>query len=234
MQLGTFAITVPMDRFRLFAFLTVLSLPRSTKAWCDTTVCNTRSRSAKRFQQFSKRLWWSGTCAMQGSTCQLLLLCSSLSGSNSSGSNSSGSNSSGILQKGTGVYFCVRWRRNLIGFDFTVGKVRSLPRKMQSECLNAVADLPVPALWKAISIIPKDKKKKVGPVEIEGIGAKTIVKFTFIAMTYPHGGPWHSQVVCGRSRKGVTVNNKSGTTCMNTKQLLKGSSLVIKLIQRVP
>ena len=32
MQLGTLAITVPMDRFRLLVFLTVLFLPRSTKA----------------------------------------------------------------------------------------------------------------------------------------------------------------------------------------------------------
>ena len=43
------------------------------------------------------------------------------------------------------------------------------------------------ALWKA----------KVWPVEIEGIGAKTILlaqiqHITFIAMTYPKGGAWYS------------------------------------------
>ena len=54
------------------------------------------------------------------------------------GSSFSGSNSRGILQKGTGVYYCVEWRRNPIVFDFTVGKVRSLPRKVQSGSLNAL------------------------------------------------------------------------------------------------
>ena len=46
---------VLMDRFKPVLFLTVLSLSHSTKAWCDKHVYNTRSHSAKRFQQFSKR-----------------------------------------------------------------------------------------------------------------------------------------------------------------------------------
>ena len=55
MQLGTFTITVLMGGFKPVLFLTVLSLPCSTKAWCYThTYINTSSHSAKRFQQFSK------------------------------------------------------------------------------------------------------------------------------------------------------------------------------------
>ena len=48
----------------------------------------------------------------------------------------------------------------------------------------SVAYLPVPALWKTILTIPTDKK--VGPVEIECIGAKTE-----IIHTQQKIGEWH-------------------------------------------
>ena len=53
-------------------------------------------------------------------------------------------------------------------------------------------------------------------------------------MTYPKGGLGTAKLFVGVAGNGVTVNNKGGTTCINTKQLLKGSSLVIKSIQSLP
>ena len=67
------------------------------------------------------------------------------------------SSSRGVFPNRTGVYCWVQSRRNPIVFDFTIGKVCSLPLK--SGRLNVgVAYLPVPALWKEICTIPMDKK----------------------------------------------------------------------------
>ena len=43
-----------------------------------------------------------------------------------------------------------------------------------------------------------------------------------------------AKLFVGVTRNDVTVNNKGGATCSSTKQILKASSLVTKLIQILP
>ena len=169
MQLGTFTTIVPIDYFRLLLLLTVLFLPRSTKAWCDMWVCDTRSYSAKRFQQFIVEL--RALCRVARASCSWISRIMPL------GSYFSGSNSCGILQKRTGGYFCVRWRRNPNVFDLSVGKVRSLPRKVQSGSINALWVWQIcqfQRFGKWYWLFPWIKSWASG---IECLGAKTIVKF---------------------------------------------------------
>ena len=68
------------------------------------------------------------------------------------------------------------------------------------------------------------------------------MKFCSREFCIPHLLQWHTpweglgtaKLFVGVAVNGITVNNKGGTTCINTKQLLKSSSLVIKLIQSLP
>ena len=77
---------------------------------------------------------------------------------------------------------------------------------------------------------------------MEGIGAKTIVKFCLrefrisrlLQRHTPREGLGTAKLFVGMAGNVVTVNNKGWTTCINTKQLLQGSSFIIKLIQSLP
>ena len=73
MQLSTFAITVPAGSCKLVLFLTVLSLPRSTKRDAirmSVTLKVILHSASSNFQNVGDEV----TCTMYGSTCQLAIL----------------------------------------------------------------------------------------------------------------------------------------------------------------
>ena len=56
----------------------------------------------------------------------------------------------------------------------------------------------------------------------------------FIALIYPRKGPGTAKLFVGVAGNDVKTNIKGGATCNNSKQLVKASSLVMKLIQILP
>ena len=73
MQLSTFTITVPMDCFSLVLFLTVLSLPHSTKHDAIRTSITLKLVLQSASRGFFQSVYSGVTCYHVGSTCQLLL-----------------------------------------------------------------------------------------------------------------------------------------------------------------
>ena len=97
--------------------------------------------------------------------------------------------------------------------------------------------LPLPVFLKEIATVPTDKK--LNQYEMEHYGVEKIVKFcsqklSLLYLYIPREWLGTAKLFMGVARNDVTVNNKGGATCNNTKQLLEASSLVAMLIQNLP
>ena len=113
-----------------------------------------------------------------------------------------------------------------------MGNVYSLLLRMQNGSLNARW------AWHICWFQHFRKRYRLLPwikVEIERNGAETIVKYCSRKFCMSHLLHWYTlreglgtaKLFVGVTGNNVTVNNKGGATCNNTKQLLQASSLVI-------
>ena len=107
---------------------------------------------------------------------------------------------------------------------------------MQSGGLNArwcIAYLPVPALWKEILSITADKKLRQMSNGVETIEKFCSRKFHISSLLHiytPREGLDAAKLFMGVAGNDVRVDIKVGLH-ITIKQLLQGSSLVVKLIQ---
>ena len=144
-------------------------------------------------------------------------------------------------QKRPGVYYWVWSRSNPTIIDFTMGKVCSLPLKLQRWSLN------VRWVWHIcqfqhfgteILTIPMDKK--LGQLKWSVMVQRQSWNFVLtnsihhIYCTNTSQERVLAKLFMGVARNDVTVNIEGGATCNNSKQLLQASSLVVNVIQILP